>query len=643
MKIDLTELFKRESESVEWKENIGNIEDVIKTIVAFANDFSNLGGGYVVCGAREGKDEYGFQKLLKEGLSSGRLKEIEGKVLHDCREKVNPPIVPLTEEIEVSETKRILVLIVPATGNAHSYKPSGKNSETYFIRIGRETREATNGLLKELLVKKQQLAPWDKRTNKNGKIEDLDLVLFRDFLQETKLLFPNKQIEEYLSDKETLTDFIPPLLEKENLSDKLFPKNFTLIMFAKNPLIFFAGAYTIFSIYRGKDRSEPTAEKHEIKGTILQQAKKLIELLNAEAYTIFDKTTSEPNQVKYPGRALQEAVVNTLVHRDYESEQPARVTVFSDRIEFFSPGALPRAVDEKKFENGKATAHWRNQTLAYFFNKLQLAQAEGQGIPTILRLMKEAGCPEPIFDLGKESVTCILPAHPRHKIMRELQEIDNKIILQKYDEAFYLLEEILKQDFYNFRALDLFCDLNNLLRTQEKVYDFLVKNNVLLTKINSKTLLKISDTLSPVLKNEQQKQFLNDLLSIAVASHLEEKEIIRVAINLKRIGKNEEVIDFIDNSIKQYPFLASNPSLLEEKARAKIDLAKKCRETAKNYKTTKQRRNNAWEKFKNYLEDAEKDLKQALIYASSFQKDYIQEDLKFLKTMLKNNHNQNNK
>ncbi len=27
--------------------------------------------------------------------------------------------------------------------------------------------------------------------------------------------------------------------------------------------------------------------------------------------------------------------------------------------------------------------------LAYFFNKLQLAQAEGQGIPTILRLMKE--------------------------------------------------------------------------------------------------------------------------------------------------------------------------------------------------------------------------------------------------------------
>jgi len=43
--IDLHELAKRESERVEWKENVADITNVIKTIVAFANDYSNLGGG----------------------------------------------------------------------------------------------------------------------------------------------------------------------------------------------------------------------------------------------------------------------------------------------------------------------------------------------------------------------------------------------------------------------------------------------------------------------------------------------------------------------------------------------------------------------------------------------------------------------
>ena len=48
MNIDLKELSVRESERVEWKENVADIADVVSTIVAFANDISNLGGGYVV-------------------------------------------------------------------------------------------------------------------------------------------------------------------------------------------------------------------------------------------------------------------------------------------------------------------------------------------------------------------------------------------------------------------------------------------------------------------------------------------------------------------------------------------------------------------------------------------------------------------
>jgi predicted HTH transcriptional regulator len=80
-----------------------------------------------------------------------------------------------------------------------------------------------------------------------------------------------------------------------------------------------------------------------------------------------------------------------------------------------SPGCLHWSVDKDKFLAGKASPKWRNQSFAYLFNKLQLSQSEGQGISTIIRTMEEEGCPHPVFEIGVENVTCILPAHPRHK------------------------------------------------------------------------------------------------------------------------------------------------------------------------------------------------------------------------------------
>ena len=223
-----------------------------------------------------------------------------------------------------------------------------------------------------------------------------------------------KAIDEYFSDVEKIADFIPPLAAKEQLTDILRPRNFTLLIFGRDILKFFNESYIIFSIYPGIDRSEPTAIRHEITGNIIHQARRCLELLNVYAYTVFDKTNAKANRQKYPVRALQEAVVNAIVHRDYDIQQPIRITVFSDRIEFYSPGQLPRAVDTEKLKAGKATPFWRNQSLAYFFNKLQLAQAEGQGIPTIIRTMREEDCPEPIFETGSESFTCILHTN-QHK------------------------------------------------------------------------------------------------------------------------------------------------------------------------------------------------------------------------------------
>jgi predicted HTH transcriptional regulator len=108
--IDLDQVARRESEQTEWKESVADIDDVVATLCAFANDLQNLGGGYVVCGATEGEDEHGFPALVRSGLTAGRLKEIENATLACCRDRVSPPLAPLLQEVDADDgARRILV------------------------------------------------------------------------------------------------------------------------------------------------------------------------------------------------------------------------------------------------------------------------------------------------------------------------------------------------------------------------------------------------------------------------------------------------------------------------------------------------------------------------------------------------------
>jgi predicted HTH transcriptional regulator len=641
--IDLKELSARESERVEWKENGDDkfvINSIVKTISAFANDIANFGGGYVVCGAKETKDEFGFPKVLFTGLTSDKLKEIEGKVLQHCRDYVSPSIAPIVQELENPKDKstRILVFIILASPDAHTYRDG--ETTNYYVRISKETKEARNGILSQLLVKKQKIEYFDKRVYPKATESDIDVLLFRDSIQEMGLFHSGKSLEDYFSDREQIAELVPPLFVKNNLTGLLQPKNFALLMFGKKSSItsFFPESYTIVSIYKGLDRSEPTAERHTITGSIIEQAKKALELLNTQAYMAFDKTSIKPNQVKYPIRALQEALINAIVHRDYEVPQPIRVTIFADRIEIMSPGSLHWGVDKEKFLNGKASPKWRNQSLAYLFTKLQLAQSEGQGIPTIFRTMKEEGCPVPIFDIESESVTCILPAHPRHQIIREQQKIQDMIILEKYGEAKDYTKKLLEKDLYNFRSLDLFCEILTKLKLPTELYEFITINNIDLYSVNPNTLINFAELLSSA-NGKESVQYLNlanRALSIALSGKVEESQIVKAVIYLKKVGEPEDVIKFVSDAISKYPSLSQNSTLLQKRATAKIDEAKKCINTGKDFKSNPRTQARAWEMCRQLLSEAERDLNIALENSEySSEKEFIQRDIEFLERMKK--------
>ena len=633
--VDLSELSTRESGFVEWKENVADISNVIQTIVAFSNDFLNLGGGYLVCGAKEIKDVNGFQAVEYVGLTAQRLKEVKERVINDCMNsyRVNPPINPKVDEIEMPNdpTRKVLVFTIDATQHAHSYKNDSKDVPRYFIKTDYNTKEATNGFIRELLRRKGQLEPWDRRINTKSSVTDIDELVLRQYLQTMKLWSSNKSITEYVSANEKIEEFIPALLGRTGIDKPSYPKNFTLAVFGKSPIDFCVGAYCIFTIFEGVDKSKQVAETQWITGTVVEQANKLIELLNIESTIAIDKSSENANQVKYPKIALKEAVVNAIVHRDYEIDQPTRIEVYNDRVEIYSPGGLPFNLDKNKFKEGKAQASWRNQAFGRIFHKLNLAQHQGSGIEKIISSMEEEGCPKPIFEVYDDSIRCILPAHPRHRIMKQISEAERDIVIRNYPSAFKKLKGVLDEDIYNYRALESFCAVNNLLETPEKVLELFLEQTIDYHQIRSNTLVVVSETLSSVRNDKRAESLSKKLLEIALNGRLEERQLIKVAYTLKKLGDDKSVVDFVNKTILQYPNLSKNAALLDQKGRALIDLAKLCESTF--YENPISRiKDKAKEEFERYITDAEK----ALIIAyenseNTVDKDYIKKALNYIK------------
>ena len=250
--------------------------------------------------------------------------------------------------------------------------------------------------------------------------------------------------------------------------------------------------------------------------------------------------------------------------------------------------------------------------------------------------MEKEGCPPPIFDIGTEKSCMHFAAHPRHELMREFSDIENKIVLGNHSDALSKLEAVLNKDPYNFRALELYCEANNLQQTPINVYHFVHNNHIDVSRINSATLLFLTDTLSAIPNDFQVRALANVCLGHVKNRKIDEVEAKRLVRNYRRFGKNEDAVALIDKMMKEQPKLALNGALLEMRGRAKIDLSKKCIDSAKNPNSGPKIRAQAWELCRKYLNEAEKDLLDALHYArSEFDKETIREALQFLDTWKK--------
>ena len=94
-----------------------------------------------------------------------------------------------------------------------------------------------------------------------------------------------------------------------------------------------------------------------------------------------------------PYKVIREAVVNAVMHRDYQVNQPIMVVRYSNRIEIRNAGysLKPEAM------LGEMGSKLRNPVLAAVLYDLSLAETKGSGIRIMRRLLESTGLTAPVF------------------------------------------------------------------------------------------------------------------------------------------------------------------------------------------------------------------------------------------------------
>lgn len=126
-----------------------------------------------------------------------------------------------------------------------------------------------------------------------------------------------------------------------------------------------------------------------------------------EVLAFIDKHTFHPTRVvginnitldEYPERALREALINAVAHRNYEDgSRKIIVQVFSDRIVVSSPGYAPSPLTLAKLRRGNYRPCSRNPVIAQTLAALKLMEQRGSGFARMRDAMLNHGLDAPTY------------------------------------------------------------------------------------------------------------------------------------------------------------------------------------------------------------------------------------------------------
>ena len=439
---DLLNKRKVEGNRIEFKKG-WNPTEIYRSICAFANDFDNLGGGYVLVGVDE--EGNGLAKRPVTGINIESIDRIL-KQMVGFNNMFDPYYLPRTSVEDVDE-KQVLVIWVPSGVNRPYAIPSDVTAKMkqmkYYIRSGSSSIVAKGEALDELRNMADRI-PFDEHPNPNIAMTDISMVLLRDYLATigSKLeasLF-TQPLEQTLEQMELMT----------GPTENRMIKNVAAMMFCEHPEKFFP--YTQVDIVHfpeGKIHNPQNFTEKTFKGSVPQIIKQTMTYFRTSIlFETVQKVAGRAEAVRfwnYPYDALEEAVVNSLYHRDYAQHEPVEITIEPEGITILNCPGPDRSIPMSAIEKGDnlKSRRYRNRRLGDFLKELELTEGRSTGVPTIQEKLADNGSPRATFETTEDRLTFLIhiPSHPNSEKNSEKNEVGSEKRLGSSEES---SEEIRK-------------------------------------------------------------------------------------------------------------------------------------------------------------------------------------------------------
>ena len=358
--------------------------------------FANAAGGVLLCGVTD--------KGEVQGLSREQLVELDSLLVEVSSDSIKPAVRIRAYHRQLSDGRCLLLVEVPQGDSQHD-SPGGS-----YVRVGGSKRQMMDAERARLAHRRGQAhsLSFDEQTVQDTGFKTLNESLWKPLLSAEGAAHPESALGKLalLADDEA---GIP----RATVAG--------VLLCSRNPEQWLSNACITATRYRGRDRSSGQVDAREITGPLNRQIADAVDFAVKNMQVAARKEPARVDLPQYSKRALFEALVNAVAHRDYSIRgSKIRLSMFEDHLEIQSPGSLPNNLTVESMATRQAT---RNEVLTSVLGRMSVEtvrgsedrqyfmERRGDGVPIIRRETKALSGKLPEYQVIDESEVCLtIPA-----------------------------------------------------------------------------------------------------------------------------------------------------------------------------------------------------------------------------------------
>jgi ATP-dependent DNA helicase RecG len=375
---ELRELIARhEADRIEFTESTKETDKFSEAVCAFANDLPNHGKpGFLVIGIDKAGRPAGLRITDEILRNLGGLRD-DGNI---------QPLPSMTVDKLVTADGEVAIVTVQP-----SLLPPVRYKGRICVRIGPRRGYATEHDERILIERRVSKArTFDAEPCLGSALSDLATTLFLvDYRQQAiaaDIIAENSRSVEHQLASLRFFDL-----------NKACPTNAGIVLFGLDVRRYLPGVFIQFLRIQGESLAEPVLNDREIDGDLLTVLRELDALVDAQLdrFPIDQSALRERMVEAFPRVAVRELLMNAIMHRDYASTSPLRITWFDHRVEIQSPGGL---YGEASPANFPRQTSYRNPVVAEAMKALGYVNRYGRGVLRAQDALEKNGSPPAEFE-----------------------------------------------------------------------------------------------------------------------------------------------------------------------------------------------------------------------------------------------------